>query len=134
MQTIILFMSKSAKIKAKIYYDDWRKEKTYSPALKKNINITLKGWRHITGDDQYKKRVFNDVYRRLKLLPSAKFIIKKSSTIQSVRVKNSIKYFALEAVVPVKINKSKTLRIVKVIIQEDKIGNLVFLSVMDKKS
>ncbi|KKP46493.1 MAG: hypothetical protein UR39_C0010G0004 [Candidatus Woesebacteria bacterium GW2011_GWA1_33_30] len=127
-------MSKSAKIKAKIYYDDWRKEKTYSPALKKNINITLKGWRHITGDDQYKKRVFNDVYRRLKLLPSAKFIIKKSSTIQSVRVKNSIKYFALEAVVPVKINKSKTLRIVKVIIQEDKIGNLVFLSVMDKKS
>ena len=127
-------MSNSAKKKAKIYYDKWRLEKTYSPALKKNINITLKGWRHITGDDQNKKRVFGDVYRRLKLLPSAKFIIKKSSTIQSVGTKNNIKYFALEAVVPIKINKTKSLRVVKVIIQEDKMGNLTFLSVMDKKS
>lgn len=127
-------MSNSAKKKAKIYYDKWRKETTYSPALKKNIKITLKGWRHITGDDQHKKRIFSDVYRRLKLLPTAKFIIKKSSTIQGVRIKNDIKYFSLEAVLPIKTNNSKTLHIVRVIIQEDKIGNLTFLSVMDKKN
>lgn len=127
-------MPNTAKTKAKIYYDNWRKEKTYSPALKRNINITKKGWRHITGAPGHKKRSFKDVYRRLKLLPSAKYIIKKSSTIQSMRVKNNIKYFALEAVVPVKINKTKSFHTVKVVIQEDKLGNLIFLSVMDKKS
>lgn len=127
-------MSNSAKKKSKIYYDKWRKETTYSPALKKNIKITKKGWRHITGAPGHKKRPFKDVYRRLKLLPYAKFIIKKSSTIQSVRNKNGIKYFALEAVIPVKVNETKSLRVVKVVIQEDKKGNLIFLSIMDKKN
>ena len=126
-------MSNSVKIRAKAYYDKWRKEKTYSPALKKKINITLKGWKHITGVTGHKKRPFNDVYRRLKLLPHAKSIIKKSTTVQNVKIKNKAKYYALEAVVNVKINSSNKLRKVRVIIQEDRLRNLIFLSVMDKK-
>ncbi|MDP3918062.1 MAG: hypothetical protein Q8Q30_02730 [Candidatus Woesebacteria bacterium] len=127
-------MSNSAKKKAKIYYNKWRKETTYSPALKKNIHITLKGWKHLTGATGHKKRTFNDIYRRLKLLPYAKLIIKKSSTIQNIKVKNNIKYFALEAVIPIKTTTTKQLRKVRVIIQEDKKGNLIFLSIMDKKN
>jgi len=127
-------MSNSAKIKAKRYYDSWRKEKTYSPALKSNIKITLKGWRHITGATGHKKRPFGDIYRRLKLLPYAKIVIKKSTTIQNIVVKSKRKYYAIEAIVNIGEKDSKKLRKVRVIIREDKKGNYVFLSVMDKKS
>ncbi len=126
-------MTNSAKVKAKKYYDLWRKQKTYSPALKANVNITLKGWKHITGATGHKKRSFGDVYRRLKLLPHAKSIIKKSTTIQNIKIKNKIKYYALEAVVKIKNNGAVKQRKVRVIIQEDKLGTLIFLSVMDKK-
>lgn len=127
-------MANSAKIKEKRYYDSWRKEKTYSPALKSNIKVTLKGWRHITGATGHKKRLFSDVYRRLKLLPYAKVVIKKSTTIQNIVVKNKRKYYAIEAVVNISEKDSKKLRKVRVIIEEDQKGNYIFLSVMDKKS
>jgi hypothetical protein len=46
---------KAVKLKAKRYYDGWRKEKTYSPALKKEVQITPKGWRHISGATGHKR-------------------------------------------------------------------------------
>lgn len=124
---------KATKAKAKKYYDRWRQEKTYSPALKSEIKVTLKGWKHITGATGSKKRKLSDVYRRLKLLPHAKKIIKKSTTIQNIVVKNKKKYYALEAVIPVKEAGRVQPRKVRVILQKDKLGNYIFLSVMDKK-
>lgn len=123
----------TAKQRAWKFYDAWRKERTYSPALKSEIKISLKGWRHITGATGAKKRPFGDVYRRLKLLPHAKDIIKKSTTIQNIVVKNKRKYYALEAVVPVNEDGKTLPRKVRVILQEDLKKNYRFLSVMDKK-
>ena len=88
----------SIRNKAWRYYNKWRKEKTYSPALKKNVRISLQGWYHITGESGSKKRTFNDIYRRMKLLPFANKIIKKSTTIQDTQERNGIIYHVLESV------------------------------------
>ncbi|OGE19891.1 hypothetical protein A3A14_03255 [Candidatus Daviesbacteria bacterium RIFCSPLOWO2_01_FULL_43_38] len=91
------------------------------------------GWRHISGATGAKKRTFNDTYRRMKLLPHAKEIIEKSTTVQNITVRNGKTFYALEAMVVVKDDGSKSLRKVRVILVEDKSKNKVFYSVMDKK-
>lgn len=123
---------KKEKQKAWIYYNRWRKEKTYSPALKQNIVVSLKGWKHITGATGAKKRNFKDIYRRLKLLPDAKKVIKKSTTIQNIVRKYNKDYYVIEAMVRGK-STSKRFKKVRVILIEDKKGNKIFYSVMDKK-
>ncbi len=124
---------KAVKIEAWKFYDKWRNKPPYSPALKATIRISRKGWNHLTGAAGYKKRVVGDVYRRLKLLPYADEIIKTSTTIQNIVTKKKIKYYALEAVVEVEQDGKKSLRKIRVIIQQDKSGQFIFFSVMDKK-
>ena len=115
--------------KAWTLYDKWRKEITYCPAFKSNVRISLKGWKHITGETgKGKKRPIKDIYRRLMLLPYAKQIIKNSTTIQNITVKNKRKYYALEAVVKIQSRYKK----IRTVFIEDKKKNKIFLSVMDK--
>lgn len=121
------------KNKAWKYYDKWRKERTYSPALKKKVRVSLQGWYHITGEKGLKKRTFSDAYRRMKLLPYAKRIVKKSTTLQDVQERGGIKYYVLEAVSNVKENEKVVPRRVKVVLKEDRKGNIIFYSVMDRK-
>lgn len=116
----------SIKQKAWKFYDQWRKENTYCPAFKQEVRISLKGWKHISGSTGSKKRSFLDTQRRLKLLPYAKKIISESSLVQNITTKNKRKFYALEAM----INPSKKVRVVLI---EDKLGNKIFYSVMDKK-
>lgn len=116
------------------FYQEWRKEKTYSPALKSEIRISLKGWAHLSGSDRArKKRTYKDAYRRYKLLPYAKEIIKTSTTIQNISEKRNRKFYALEAVVEVTYQEKKESRKIRVIIIEDKLGNKIFYSVMDRR-
>jgi hypothetical protein len=124
---------KQAKQEAWEFYSKWRTSKTYSPALKTEVRISLMGWRHITGATGAKKRTLHDTFRRLKLLPYAKQIIETSTTIQNVTEKYGRTFYALEAMVMVKENGKEALRKVRVILIEDKQGNKVFYSVMDKK-
>ena len=114
-------------------YGRWRKQKIYCPAFKQNVRFSLKGWRHITGATGNKKRNYKDVYRRLKLLPHAKMITKKSTTIQNIVKRKSRIFYVLEAVVPVNESGRIAPRKVRVVYEEDKQGRKVFLSVMDKK-
>lgn len=124
---------KAVKADAWKFYDKWRKKPPYSPALKATVRVSRKGWSHLTGASGYKKRTVGDVYRRLKLLPYADDIIKTSTTIQNILTKKKVKYYALEAIVEVDQDGKKSPRKVRVIIQKDKSGQFVFLSVMDKK-
>src|SRR4030042_4967173 len=100
-------ISKIRKVKqdAWEFYDLWRKAGSYSPAFKKKIRISLLGWRHITGATGAKKRTFSDTYRRLKLLPYARRIIETSTTIQNITVKGGRKFYAIEAMVKVRVNR-----------------------------
>ncbi|MFH0937503.1 MAG: hypothetical protein V1808_04395 [Candidatus Daviesbacteria bacterium] len=124
---------KKFKQEAWTFYQKWRKEKTYCPALKCNIRISLLGWRHISGATGTKKRTFGDTYRRMKLLSYAKEIIEKSTTVQNITSGKGKTYYALEAMVNVKENNAVSLRKVRVILVEDKNKNKIFYSVMDKK-
>lgn len=124
---------KKTKAEAWKYYNHWRKTKTYCPAFKSYVRISLLGWRHITGATGTKKRSFHDTYRRLKLIPYAKKIIEKSYTIQNITTKNRRKYYALEAMIHVQEHRLSGMRKVRVVLIDDYEGNKVFLSVMDKK-
>ena len=124
---------KAVREKAWRFYNQWRKEKTYSPALKKNIRVSLQGWYHITGERGLKKRGLKDAYRRMKLLPYAKRIVKRSTTIQDFQERGGVTYYALEAVVSVREKGINQPRRVKVVLKQDKKGNLIFYSVMDRK-
>lgn len=116
------------------FYQLWRKEKTYSPALNSEIKISLKGWAHLSGSDKTRKRrTYQDAYRRYKLLPYAKEIITKSTTIQNITEKHNRKFYALEAMVEVSYNGKKENRKVRVVLIEDKLGNKIFYSVMDRR-
>ena len=114
-------------------YNRWRKQKIYCPAFKQNVRFSLKGWRHITGATGNKKRSYNDVYRRLKLLPHAKAITQKSTTIQNIVKRKKKTFYVLEAVVAVGEKNKIAPRKIRVIFIEDNKGKKVFLSVMDKK-
>lgn len=115
------------------FYKQWMKEKSFSPALKEKVYITFKGWNHIVGNKNNRKRSKNDVYRRLKLLIHAKEIINTSTTIQNVITKYGNVYYALEAMRLVDNKNGKEWRKVRVILEEDKLMRKIFLSVMDKK-
>ena len=126
-------MPKDFKQKAYELYDKWRKEEIYCPAFAANVRFSLKGWRHLVGSTGSKKRRLTDVYRRLKLLPYAREIIEKSTTIQNAEKRGSQMFYALEAVVVVGEKGDRSPRKVRVIFEEDRQGNKIFLSVMDKK-
>ncbi len=125
---------KKVKDEAWIFYQEWRKEKTYSPALKNEIRISLLGWKHLSGSDKARKRrTYQDAYRRYKLLPFAKEIITTSTTIQNITTKRNRKFYALEAVLKVSYDGKKEDRKIRVILIEDKLQNKIFYSVMDRR-
>lgn len=116
------------------FYQQWRKEKTYSPALECEIRISLKAWAHLSGSDKSRKRrTSQDAYRRYKLLPFAKEIIAKSTTVQNITEKNNRKFYALEAMIEVSYNGQSENRKIRVVLIEDKLGNKIFYSVMDRR-
>jgi uncharacterized protein YeaO (DUF488 family) len=110
--------------KAKIFYDEWRKETTFSPALNTSISVTKKGWNHIVN----KKRNYKDMFRRINLLDKARQLIKKSSTIQDYRQIDNRIYIAFEHIFSFD-KKYKT----RVVLESINGGPYTFLSVMDKK-
>lgn len=122
-----------AKNEAWKFYNKWRKEKTFCPALNTNVSVSLKGWRHISGATGHKKRTPEDTFRRFKLLPCAKEIIEKATLVQDISKRNGSTFYVLEGMVNVKEVGGEALRKVRVIIIEDKLKNKIFYSVMDKK-
>lgn len=125
---------KKVKQEAWNFYNLWRKMKTYSPAFKSEVRVSLKGWRHLIGAAKEKKRSTLDLYRRLMLLKYAKEIIKESTTIQNIITKRGRIYYALEAVKTVRESGIDMPRKIRVIVVEDLKGNKIFYSVMDKKT
>lgn len=116
------------------FYQRWRKEKSYSPAFKSEVRISLMGWSHLSGSDKArKKRTYSDIYRRYKLLPYARKIIEESTTIQNITEKRNRKFYALEAVVEISYDDKKEDRKIRVVLIEDKLGNKIFYSVMDRR-
>ena len=119
------------------YYQKWRKETTYCPALKCNVQVSLQGWSHLAGNldarHRGKKRSINDSYRRLMLLPYAKEIIEKSTTIQNIVEKRGRRYYGLEAIVMVSKDGAEVPRKVRVVLIEGAAGSKIFYSVMDKR-
>lgn len=92
-----------------------------------------KGWYHITGARGYKQRSVHDAYRRLMILPYAKEIIEKATTIQNVQIKGKTTFYALDAVTQVTEDGKTDWRKLRVIIIDDPKGNKVFYSIMDRK-
>ena len=125
---------KKAQDEAWKIYDSWRKAGGINcPAFKCKVRISLLGWRHLIGASGHKKRISDDVYRRLKLLPYIKKIIENSKLIQNVKKKRGKIYYALEGIMKIEENHNKQLRKIRVVIVEDFKKNKIFLSVMDKK-
>lgn len=123
------------KAEAWTFYKIWRSEKTFSPALNCYVRVSLIGWNHLVGNGNNKQRHPKDVFRRMKLLPYAKEIINKSTTIQNITVKNGLTYYALEAMIMVKGREDiEEYRKIRVIIIEDRQKYKVFFSIMDKKN
>ena len=106
------------------FYNQWRQENSFSPALNTNINITRKGWNHIFNKNRNEK----DKYRRLKLLPYAKELIELSTTIQNIKQSNEGTFIAIEHVFNLETNYK-----VRVILESKDNRDYTFLSVMDKK-
>ncbi len=125
---------KKAQDEAWKIYDSWRKAGGINcPAFKCKVRISLLGWRHLIGASGHKKRISDDVYRRLKLLPHVKKIIENSKLIQNIKKKNGQIYYVLEGMLEVEENNIKALRKIRVVIIEDFKKNKIFLSVMDRK-
>lgn len=107
------------------YYQTWRTEVTYCKVLGKNVKITRKGWDHLTSGNKSRRRKIKDKINRLNMLKDAKYIVRNAKK-YSLNIKNNTKYFVLES------EKGKRKHVIKVILKEDKKGNLYFFSVMRK--
>ena len=49
------------------FYKQWIKEKHFCPAFGEEIIVSYKGWNHLVGNKNNRKRSAGDVYRRLTL-------------------------------------------------------------------
>jgi hypothetical protein len=131
--SVLLFMTSIYKLKNEIWqvYSQWRGQSIFSPALKEEIHFTLLGWNHIV-KPRFRSRSTSDMYRRLKLLPYAKEVIAKSTTIQNIRARNGKTYYLIQSVEMVEDKGIKSPRQIKVIVIDTASGKK-FYSVMGKK-
>lgn len=99
---------------ARIYYENWRKSGSFSPALNEKIYVTRFGWNHIL--DPHKRRSKVQKIKRLKALPLARKILETATTYQEHRQNKGINYYAfiaetggnrIKVVVSAKRNKPK---------------------------
>ena len=74
-------------------YNNWKKVKC--PALNAHVHFTRLGWDHLV---ERKKRNKKEYLRRLEMIPYARKIIKKSTTLQSQNWNKGIQYTNLIAV------------------------------------
>ena len=81
-----------------------------------------------------KKRDPRDVHRRLVILPLAKQIIETSTTIQNIKEGPKTKYYVLEAIMPVREKGLATYKKIRVVLYEDRSGEVKFLSVMPRRT
>lgn len=114
-------------------YKRWREIRTYSPALKKNVQFTRQGWEHITGQNHRKRRL-RDIERRLKLLPYARRIITVMPLVQDKRRRGNIIFYALEGMIQMTKKQRMEDRKIRIILKEDRAGIIRFYSIMDKKT
>ncbi len=111
------------KKEAWIYYKNWMKEKTISPALKSEIKITRLGWDHVVRGTHIKARSYKDRNTRIAQLKNIKYILTHQKN-YSVVYRNNFKYYEIKSL------KDKRSERIKVIIREDKQGNKVLYSWM----
>lgn len=113
-----------AKENAWKFYNIWRTSKTFCPVLKSEIRVSLKGWNHLLGTSSHKRQT-KDIIRRLKLLRLARKVIEAADTTSKRSNRHKKSFYVLEKT----IGEKK----IRVILVEDRLGNKIFYSVMDKK-
>lgn len=111
---------------AKDKYRELMKSPLYSPALKADIYFTNKGINHLAHNG---KRSFNDVYRRLKLLPYVKRIILNKKTYSS-RVMGNITSFQISSKRKISVYGKSQIKLIKVVVILTAQKRYTFLSVM----
>ena len=114
---------KNDKSDARTYYENWSKQKNFSPTLKQEIHITRKGWDHLISGSKSRKRNVRDKHRRLNLLKQARYVILNAKSFKQ-EVRGEGTFYILELKPPGQKYK------VKVIIKKDKLGKYFFYSVM----
>lgn len=102
------------------------KNPVYSPALEANIYFTNKGINHLAHNG---KRSFNDVYRRLKLLPYVRQIILKTKKYKS-RVMGDTTSFELISKQKMSVYGKSQVKIIKIVVILTTQKRYTFLSVM----
>lgn len=105
---------------ARIYYENWRKIGSFSPALNERIYVTRFGWNHIL--DPRKRRSKVQKIKRLKALPLARKILETATTYQEHRRDKGIDYYAFIA----EIGGSR----IKVVVSAKRNKPKIFLSVI----
>lgn len=111
---------------AKDKYRKMKADTVFSPALNNEIRFTNRGWNHLV----HNGREFNDVYRRIKLLPLVKEIISTKKSFKEGRVwSNSYIVSAIRSMV---IRNKQQKRMVKILILLDRNNEYTFFSVCDK--
>jgi hypothetical protein len=73
LKTVPFAFTKVSDVKAQAweFYSNWKQGTTYSPALKRNVAVTVKGWKHVTR----RSRPQPEVCHKLSLLPCAREVI-----------------------------------------------------------
>ncbi len=110
--------------KAWQFYNQWRKEETFCPALNSKIIISRRGWNHIMKNE----RPLKEKIERAKILELAKDIIKNTTTVQDVRINKDLSFIAFEHIFDL-FEKEK----IRVIIETRDFRRYRFLSVMKRK-
>lgn len=111
---------------SKKYYRKLMKSPIYSPALKADIYFTNKGINHLAHSG---KRSFNDVYRRLKLLPYIRPIVLNTKLYKS-RVMGSTTSFEISGKRKINIYGRSQNKLIKIVIILTAQKRYTFLSVM----
>jgi len=111
---------------AKKYYRKLMKTPIYSPALKTDIYFTNKGINHLAHSG---KRSFNDVYRRLKLLPYIRPIITNAKTYKS-RVMGNTTSFEISSQRKINVYGKPQTKLIKIVVILTIQQRYTFLSIM----
>jgi hypothetical protein len=114
----------------KKYFEYWKQNPVFCPALNCAVFATRAGWEHIAGLS--KPRSLQDIHRRLDLFKYARGIVEKSGTCQYIRSQNGKMYYTFEAVVEFssEFTTGRKYQKVKVVVVANQ-KRTIFYSVMD---
>lgn len=105
------------------FYKTLKKKRIFCPAIKREVQVSNLGWRHLSNHARPTKRTTQDLLHRFELLLHVEQLISNATKAKKHMEHNRV-FYVLEEMLEE--------RIIRIILIEDTKEKVIFLSIIDK--